>query len=127
MFLQMTDLDAIREAMALIRMTVNQYDTQILQRIAELAERTDVSPNDIQEVPDAPNDDHWQLGAPQNLVNSRFAMKDAVWTNDATRRSFHSDLRTFIRNSFPDEPLREDGEETIWCARIHLIIFSTLN
>ncbi|KAJ7880657.1 hypothetical protein B0H13DRAFT_2345539 [Mycena leptocephala] len=57
-YCEMTDLDAIREAMALIRMTVNQYDTQILQRIAELAERTNVSPNDIQEVPDAPNDDH---------------------------------------------------------------------
>ncbi|KAJ7430758.1 hypothetical protein B0H11DRAFT_2390246, partial [Mycena galericulata] len=111
--LQMTDLDATREAMALIRMTVDQYDAEISQRIADLSARADVSPNDIEEVPDAPDEDHWRLGAPQNLVNSRFALKDAVWINDATRRNFHSDLRNFIRNAFPDEPFREDGEETI--------------
>lgn len=109
----MTDLDATREAMALIRMTVDQYDTEISQRIAELSERADVSPDDIEEAPDIPGEDHWRLGSPQNLVNSRFALKDAVWIKDATRRSFHSDLRNFIRNAFPDELLREDGEETI--------------
>ncbi|KAJ7902294.1 hypothetical protein B0H13DRAFT_2275023 [Mycena leptocephala] len=54
----------------------------------------------------------------------RFAMQDAVWINDVTRRNFHSDLRTFIRNSFPDEPLREDREETIMirpfrCIYVH--------
>ncbi|KAJ7125530.1 hypothetical protein C8R43DRAFT_1146762, partial [Mycena crocata] len=123
-FFQMTDLDAIREAMAFIRMTLNQYDSEISQRIAELAEHTDgMSLDDIQHVPDVPND-HWRLGSPQNLVNSRFAMKDAVWINDATRRTFHSDLRTFIREAFPNEPLREDGEETIMirpfrCIYIH--------
>ncbi|KAJ7937983.1 hypothetical protein B0H13DRAFT_2398301 [Mycena leptocephala] len=79
----MTDLDAIREAMALIRMTVNQYDTEISKRIAELAERTAVSPDAIQDVPDVPNEDHWQLGSPQNLVDSRSAMKDATWISDS--------------------------------------------
>ncbi|KAJ7645259.1 hypothetical protein DFH06DRAFT_1426092, partial [Mycena polygramma] len=84
----MTDLDAIREAMARIRMTLNQYDAEISERTSEMAERMDVTPREIQEVPDAPNEDHWRLGSPQNLINSRCAMKET-------------------------EPLREDGEEII--------------
>ncbi|KAJ6474054.1 hypothetical protein C8R47DRAFT_1076489 [Mycena vitilis] len=110
---QMTELDAVKEAMARIRMTLKQYDAGIIERIAELAERTDTSPTDIEEMSDAPNDDHWRLGSPQNLVDSRHAMKDAVWINNLTRQMFDSDLRSFLRNTFPEEPLREDGEEII--------------
>ncbi|KAJ7657002.1 hypothetical protein DFH06DRAFT_1410572 [Mycena polygramma] len=109
----MTDLDAIREAMARIRMTLNQYDAEISERTSEMAERMDVTPREIQEVPDAPNEDHWRLGSPQNLINSRYAMKETVWIDDTTRQNFHSDLRSFVRNTFPEEPLREDGEEII--------------
>ncbi|KAJ7743894.1 hypothetical protein B0H14DRAFT_3607170 [Mycena olivaceomarginata] len=121
---QMTGLDAIREAMALIRMTLNQYDTDISERIAQLAKHADVSPNEIQDIDDAPDENHWKLGSPQNLVDSRFAMKDAVGINDSTRRNFYSDLRCFIQDTFPTEPLRDDGEETIMirpfqCIYIH--------
>ncbi|KAJ7845532.1 hypothetical protein B0H14DRAFT_2358069 [Mycena olivaceomarginata] len=117
-------LDAIREAMALIRMTLNQYDTDISERIARLAKHADVSRNEIQDIDDAPDEHHWKLGSPQNLVNSRFAMKDAIWINDSTRRNFYSDLRSFIQDTFPTEPLRDDGEETIMirpfqCIYIH--------
>ncbi|KAJ7724749.1 hypothetical protein DFH07DRAFT_758882 [Mycena maculata] len=76
-FLQMTDLDAIREAMALIRMTVDQYDLEILQRIAELSVRANVSPDDIEEVPDAPDEHHWRLGENANsqvCVNAKCEM-----------------------------------------------------
>ncbi|KAJ6483401.1 hypothetical protein C8R45DRAFT_932013 [Mycena sanguinolenta] len=58
----MTDLDAMREGMAHIRMTLNQYDAGISERIGQLAEHADVNPNDIQEVDDAPDEDHLQLG-----------------------------------------------------------------
>ncbi|KAJ7331509.1 hypothetical protein DFH08DRAFT_814819 [Mycena albidolilacea] len=121
---QMTGLDAIREAMALIRMTLNQYDTDISERIAQFAKHADVSPNEIQDIDDAPDENHWKLGSPQNLVDSRFAMKDAVGINDSTRRNFYSDLRCFIQDTFPTEPLRDDGEETIMirpfqCIYIH--------
>ncbi|KAJ7099053.1 hypothetical protein C8R43DRAFT_907591, partial [Mycena crocata] len=118
------NLDKQEKAMAFIRMTLDQYDTEISQRIADLATRTDgMSLDDVQQVPDAP-DQHWRLGSPQKLVNSRSTMKDVAWINDATCRSFHADLRKFIRNAFPDEPLREDGEETIMlrpfrCIYIH--------
>ncbi|KAJ7715086.1 hypothetical protein DFH07DRAFT_1015398 [Mycena maculata] len=112
-YCNMTDLDAIREAMALIRMTVDQYDLEISQWIAELSVRANVSPDDIEEVPDAPDEHHWRLGAPQSQVNSKFALKNALWIDNATRHSFDSDLRNFIRDTFPDELLREDGEETI--------------
>ncbi|KAJ7359336.1 hypothetical protein DFH08DRAFT_801158 [Mycena albidolilacea] len=120
----MSGLDAIREAMALIRMNLNQYDKEISERIARLAEHADVSPRDIREVDDSPDERHWQLGSPQNLVNSRFALKDAIWISGSTRHSFDSDLRSFIRNTFPDEPLREDGEDIITirpfqCIYIH--------
>ncbi|KAJ7150693.1 hypothetical protein C8R46DRAFT_1008182 [Mycena filopes] len=107
---QMTSLDAIREAMARIRMTVNQYDTEISDRIAALAAHADVSPADIQEMPDSPDDNHWRLGAPQNLVDARNAMKTAPWITEATRKTFPSTLRTFIADTFSDEPLRTDGE-----------------
>ncbi|KAJ7079647.1 hypothetical protein C8R43DRAFT_910083, partial [Mycena crocata] len=110
---QMTSLDAIREAMARIRMTVNQYDSEISDRIAALAKQADVSPADIREMPDSPDGDHWRLGAPQNLVDSRYAMKKTPWISDSTRRNFTSTLRAFIRDTFPEEPLRDDGEELI--------------
>ncbi|KAJ6470755.1 hypothetical protein C8R47DRAFT_1023403 [Mycena vitilis] len=110
---QMTDLDAIREAMARIRMTLNEYDAEVLDRTSKMAERIDVTPQEIQEIPDVPNEDHWRLGSPQNLVNSRYSMKDTVWIDDTTRQNFHSELRSFVRETFPDEPLREDGEEII--------------
>jgi hypothetical protein len=109
----MSGLDAIREAMALIRMTLDQYDKDISERIARLAEHADVSPEDIREVDDTPDEHHWQLGSPRNLVNSRFAMQEAIWISTSTRRSFDTNLRSFIRNTFPDEPLREDGEDII--------------
>ncbi|KAJ7274786.1 hypothetical protein C8J57DRAFT_1592115, partial [Mycena rebaudengoi] len=107
------DEQGIREAMARIRMTLNQYDAEISERIAELAERAALSPNDIKDIQDAPDKNHWRLGSPQNLVSSRFAMKDTTWINDLTRKNFHCDLRSFIQSTFPNEPLREDGEEII--------------
>ncbi|KAJ7700284.1 hypothetical protein B0H14DRAFT_3034133 [Mycena olivaceomarginata] len=121
---QMSGLDAIREAMALIRMTLDQYDKDISEQIARLAEHADVSPEDIREVDDTPDEHHWQLGSPRNLVNSRFAMQEAIWISTSTRRSFDTNLRSFIRNTFPDEPLREDGEDIITirpfqCIYIH--------
>ncbi|KAJ7289653.1 hypothetical protein C8J57DRAFT_1628713, partial [Mycena rebaudengoi] len=120
----MTDLDAIWEAMTCIRMTLNQYDTEISGRIAGPAVHADVSPDDIQDMRDASNDNHWRLGAPGNFVSSRFAMKDTPWISDSTRRNFQSDLCSFIQNTFPDERLREDGEELFtihpfWCIYLH--------
>ncbi|KAJ7019138.1 hypothetical protein C8F04DRAFT_1198019 [Mycena alexandri] len=109
----MTSSDAVREAMARIRMTLNQYDAEISDRIAALAKRADVSPANIEEMPDSAEDNHWRLGAPQNLVDSRYAMKNTPWISDATRNSFTSALRTFIREAFPEEPLRADGEDPI--------------
>ncbi|KAF7349530.1 hypothetical protein MSAN_01743400 [Mycena sanguinolenta] len=119
----MTDLDAIREAMARIRMTVNHYDTEVSNRVAALAKHAAVEPEDIQQVSDdQPDDKHWRLGSPKHLVDSRFAMKDAVWITDSTRNSFHLDLRSFIRNAFPNELLREDAEETITVCYSHAIV-----
>ncbi|KAJ7804100.1 hypothetical protein B0H14DRAFT_3775582 [Mycena olivaceomarginata] len=74
---QMSGLDAIREAMALIRMNLDQYDKDISERIARLAGQI-----------------------------------------------FDTNLRSFIQNTFPDEPLREDGEDIITirpfqCIYIH--------
>lgn len=120
----MTGLDAIREAMALIRMTLNQYDANISERIVQLAKHVDVSPDEIRDADTVLDEDHWKLGSSQNLVNSRYAMKGAVWIDDLTRHNFHSDLRSFIRRAFPTEPLRDDGEETIM-VRFSLCPFST--
>ncbi|KAJ7665851.1 hypothetical protein DFH06DRAFT_1268156 [Mycena polygramma] len=119
----MTELDVIKEAMARIRMTLNRYDAEITERITELAERTDMNSADIEETSDAPNDDHWRLGSPQNLVDSRHAMKDALWINNQTRQTFDSDLRSFLQNTFPEEPLREDGEEIITVCLLLCSIF----
>jgi hypothetical protein len=107
----MTNLDTIREAMAHIRMTVNQYNAKISDRIAALAKHADVSPADIQKMADSPNDVHWQLGAPQNLIDSRYAMKNTPWIRDSTRKNFTSTLRTFIRYAFPEEVFRDDGDD----------------
>jgi hypothetical protein len=64
-------------------------------------------------MPDSPDDNHWQFGAPQNLVDSRYAMKDAPWISGSTRDNFSASLRTFICDTFPEEPLRDDGEDSI--------------
>ncbi|KAJ6499836.1 hypothetical protein DFH09DRAFT_1336383 [Mycena vulgaris] len=110
---QMTRLDATREGMARIRMTLNQYDAEISERIEALAKRADVSPANIQDMPDSLDKDHWRLGAPQNLVDVRSAMKNTTWINDSMRNNFTYTLRTFIRDTFPDELLRADGEDSI--------------
>lgn len=122
----MTSLDAIREAMAHIRMTVNQYDAEISDRIAALAKRADVSPADIKEMPDSPDDNHWRFGAPQNLVDSRYAMKNTPWINDFTRKNFTSTLRTFIRDTFPEESLQDDREDSIQVRTLILLAISVL-
>ncbi|KAJ7352213.1 hypothetical protein DFH08DRAFT_805487 [Mycena albidolilacea] len=65
---QMSGLDAIWEAMALIWMTLDQYNKDISERIARLAEPAD------------------------NLVNSRIAMQEAIWISTSTQHSFNTNL-----------------------------------
>ncbi|KAJ7497907.1 hypothetical protein B0H11DRAFT_2189979 [Mycena galericulata] len=110
---QMSSSDAIREAMARIRRTVNQYDAEISDRIAAMAKDAGVSPVAIKNITDSPDEEHWKLGAPQNLVDSRYAMKNTPWIGDSARKNFSSTLRTFIRATFPEEALQDDGEDVI--------------
>ncbi|KAJ7203003.1 hypothetical protein GGX14DRAFT_570267 [Mycena pura] len=94
---QVSAIDAAKEAMARIRMTVDAYDNEQQQEAKELAEHVGISPESMRATAeDLPtSDDHWRC------------------LDDDTRWDFDKKLRAFLRDEFPDEDFRADGEKQI--------------
>ncbi|KAJ7197772.1 hypothetical protein GGX14DRAFT_374701 [Mycena pura] len=120
---QVSAIDAAKEAMARIRMTVDAYDNEQQQEAKELAEHVGISLESMRTTAeDLPtSDDHWRLGAAGKLEDSRLALRHASWLDDDTRWGFDKKLRAFLRDEFPDEDFRSDGEEQIQMRRCNCI------
>ncbi|KAJ7220258.1 hypothetical protein GGX14DRAFT_515671 [Mycena pura] len=98
---QVSEIDATKEAMAKIRITVDAYDKELKEDLDELATHAGVAAASIRTTVEAmmDADEHWRLGAPGKLVDSRFAMRDATWLDQKTRDEFDGKLRTFLRDA----------------------------
>ncbi|KAJ7053222.1 hypothetical protein C8F01DRAFT_1065057 [Mycena amicta] len=120
---QVSTIDATKEAMARIRMTINAYDNEQEEEVNEIAEHVGVPAESVRAtVGDlAASDEHWRVGAPGKLEDSRFALRNASWLDDDTRRDFDKKLRAFLRDTFPDEAFRADGEQPIDIRRCSCI------
>ncbi|KAJ7204211.1 hypothetical protein C8J57DRAFT_1454650 [Mycena rebaudengoi] len=119
---QMVRIDETQEAMARIRMTINNYDKSKL-KTAESSDPDEA--RDDEEEDETPVDpqttDHWTFGAPfpGRLMNSR-----AVEEMEGGSRPFANfdlRLRTFISTSWPEEGIKFEDMITIRrfkCAHI---------
>jgi hypothetical protein len=99
-------IDARKEAMAQLRMHVDAHDRDVQKAIDKLAEETGAPATEIREAQERPHrtsvDQHWCLGSPQNLLNTKAALINATWIDAQTRICFDRDLRRFLREAFPD-------------------------
>ncbi|KAJ7052426.1 hypothetical protein C8F01DRAFT_1065968 [Mycena amicta] len=121
---QVSTIDATKEAMARIRMAVNAHDKEQEEELNEVAEHVGVSAESVRAAEQEPRpttDEHWRLGAPGKLEDSRLALRDASWLDEDTRCNFDKKLRAFLRNAVPDEALRPDSEERIDIRRCNCI------
>ncbi|KAJ7617483.1 hypothetical protein DFH06DRAFT_1062143 [Mycena polygramma] len=103
---QMVRFDETHEAMARIRMNVDNYD--LAQREYEEANQDE----DLDESPVEPQDSaHWAFGAPipGRLVNSRAV--EETYKNSPAFKNFDLGLREFISDTFPEEYIK--FEDTI--------------
>ncbi|KAJ7191815.1 hypothetical protein GGX14DRAFT_380770 [Mycena pura] len=120
---QVSSIDATKEAMARIRMTINAFDKEQEQEANEIAEHVGVSAESMrrtaEELP--ASDDHWQVGAAGKLEDSRSALRNASWLDEETRDGLDKKLRAFLRDEFPDETFRADGEERIDIRRCNCL------
>ncbi|KAJ6589204.1 hypothetical protein B0H19DRAFT_1103276 [Mycena capillaripes] len=111
-----TQVDATKEAMARIRMTVDEYDREVRKRTADVAQHAAVTTESVEAAEktaichDAP---HWPLGSGEKLIDSRWAMNSVGWIDTKTKNTFDINLRRFLRDTFPDEYIRDDGEQSI--------------
>ncbi|KAJ7603016.1 hypothetical protein FB45DRAFT_1014955 [Roridomyces roridus] len=98
-------LDSIKEGMARIRMTVDEYDREQAQVAQSFASFAAVAPESVETTDDSDSDSdvHWRLGAPQNLVDSRAALRTANWIEPRVRDTFHDGLHKFLLATFPEE------------------------
>ncbi|KAK6971572.1 hypothetical protein R3P38DRAFT_3413228 [Favolaschia claudopus] len=114
--LQVARMDATKEAMARIRMTLDEYDKEEQERIETVAEHAAVPPESVPaaEAPSPEGDaPHWRLGSGGKLLDSKCAMNGIHWIDTKTRDAFDANLRRFLRNTFTDENLRDDGMDSI--------------
>ncbi|KAF8142215.1 hypothetical protein K438DRAFT_2114720 [Mycena galopus ATCC 62051] len=112
---QMTRIDEIQEAVARIRMYINNYD-------AAQHEPED-NEEDLDETPLDPLDSaHWAFGAPVpgHLVNSR-ALEEAN-NHSPTFVNFDFRLREFISETFPEEYIKY--EDTIMIRQFKCVYVS---
>ncbi|KAF7347043.1 hypothetical protein MVEN_01458100 [Mycena venus] len=110
----MARIDEVQEAIARIRMTIDNYDES--QRESEENEELDESPVDVQDSA------HWAFGAPVSgrLVNSR-ALEEL---NDSSPAfgNFDFRLREFVSETFPEEHIKY--EDTIMIRRFKCVHIS---
>ncbi|KAJ6451401.1 hypothetical protein C8R45DRAFT_1124863 [Mycena sanguinolenta] len=115
MIVQMSRIDETQEAMARIRMNINNYDKAV--------QKTQDSDDTVDETPvDPQTDAHWAFGAPMpgRLMNSR-ALEEA---NSASPFFANLDfrLRQFISDEFPGERIK--FEDTIMaCIRLFKCLY----
>ncbi|KAJ7194917.1 hypothetical protein GGX14DRAFT_377430, partial [Mycena pura] len=121
---QVSEMDALKEAMASIRMAVDAYKSEADHELGAVTGHAGVSADEARKGMEAlsASDDHWRYGALGKRIDSRHALRDVVWLSEETRGNFDRTLRRFLRDTFPEETLRDDGEEQILpsnCMYIH--------
>ncbi|KAJ6474374.1 hypothetical protein C8R45DRAFT_1063502 [Mycena sanguinolenta] len=121
------EVDATKEAMARIRMAVNEADKQSQNHLESVASHVNIPVSEAAaaEGGDTQNDDterHWQLGSPESLTDSRFAMRKAGWIDSTAAKDFDAHLRRFLHDAFPDVELGAESKILIRpykCMYIH--------
>jgi hypothetical protein len=109
----MTQIDEKQEAIAKIRMTIDNDAAAREAKIssADFKEGDELSPNLGQSVWAAPDNvnghsPHWIFGSPENPINSLTLEIDMSAQGDASFKEFDERLRDFLSLYLPDEAIQ---------------------
>lgn len=120
----MVRIDERHEAIAFIRMTIDNAQNASLRNNCDLNVDLDVDPDNIEyqefAAADGPVTEHtWKFGSPEGRRTTSHILEANLAPLDHNYDSFDQRLRAFIANSLPEDALRYEDE-------IYVSIFHSL-